>query len=256
MLEMAQILDRPGMAAGAEQEAPALLPCEVRGLCFNAGGKLLISDIDLKLSAGQVSIILGPNGAGKTLLVRLLHGMIEPTSGEIKWGGAPLGEAMRKRQAMVFQAPVLLRRSVKANIEFVLNLHDGPRRQKVEEILALAGLDDKASQPARLLSGGERQRLAVARALATDPDVLFLDEPTASLDPASTLAIENIVTRARMRGTKIIFITHDLGQARRLGDEIIFMHHGQVIEQASVTRFFQAPSSTQARDYLAGRIVL
>ncbi len=256
MLERAQILDRPALAAGAREEPSALLPCEVRGLCFKAGDKQLIGNIDLTLVAGQVTIILGPNGSGKTLLVRLLHGMIEPSSGEISWGGMPLDEATRKRQAMVFQSPVLLRRSVAANIEFVLNLHDGSKLQTVEEILHMAGLDDKASQPARLLSGGERQRLAMARALATRPDILFLDEPTASLDPASTLAIENIVSLACDRGTKIIFITHDIGQARRLGDEVIFMHHGHILEQSPAKRFFDSPSSTQAQDYLAGRIVL
>ena len=120
----------------------------------------------------------------------------------------------------------------------------------------MAGLADKARQPARLLSGGERQRLAIARALATRPDVLFLDEPTASLDPASTLAIEQIVGQARDRGTKIVFITHDVGQARRLGDEVIFMHHGRVAEQAPATRFFESPASSQAQDYLLGRLVL
>jgi tungstate transport system ATP-binding protein len=237
-------------------ETSSLLPCDVRGLCLEAGGKRLVDAVDLQLTAGPVTMIMGPNGAGKTLLVRLLHGMIEPAAGTITWGGRPLDEATRKRQAMVFQTPVLLRRSVKANIEFVLKLHGSTSPLAVEEILQLASLADKASQPARLLSGGERQRLAIARALATNPDVLFLDEPTASLDPASTLAIEEIVVQARDQGTKIVFITHDVGQARRLGGEVIFMHHGRVVEQAPAARFFKNPASRQVRDYLAGRIVL
>ncbi len=256
MLDGAQTFDGNVTGVEVEKATPALLPCEVKGLCYKAGENQLIDGIDLKLTAGPVTMIMGPNGAGKTLLVRLLHGMIEPASGQVSWGGRPLDLATRKRQAMVFQTPVLLRRSVTANIDFVLKLHDGPKRQTAEEILHMAGLDDKASQPARLLSGGERQRLAIARALATNPDVLFLDEPTASLDPASTLAIENIVSQARDRGTKIIFITHDVGQARRLGDEVIFMHHGRVLEQVPAKSFFDSPSSTQAQDYLAGRIVL
>lgn len=230
--------------------------CDVRGLCFEAGGKRLIDAVDLRIDTGPATIIMGPNGAGKTLLVRLLHGMIEPLSGQILWDGRPLDEATRKRQAMVFQTPVLLRRSVAANINFVLKLHGQSALQGVEEILQLAGLADKARQPARLLSGGERQRLAIARALATSPDVLFLDEPTASLDPASTLAIEKITRQASGRGTKIIFITHDVGQARRLADEVIFMHHGRVVEQARASDFFDNPRSSQARDYLAGKIVL
>jgi len=250
MLEAVQT----GDAAG--EETSSLLPCDVRGLCFEVGGKRLVDAVDLQLTAGPVTMIMGPNGAGKTLLVRLLHGMIEPAAGTITWGGRPLDEATRKRQAMVFQTPVLLRRSVKANIEFVLKLHGSTSPPAVEEILQLASLADKASQPARLLSGGERQRLAIARALATNPDVLFLDEPTASLDPASTLAIEEIVVQARDQGTKIVFITHDVGQARRLGGEVIFMHHGRVVEQAPAARFFKNPASQQAHDYLAGRIVL
>jgi tungstate transport system ATP-binding protein len=256
MLDRAQIFDRGAAVDPTQVEAPSLLPCEVHGLCFKAGENALIDNIDLKLTAGPVTMIMGPNGAGKTLLVRLLHGMIEPAAGEITWGGRPLDEATRKGQAMVFQTPVLLRRSVAANIEFVLNLHDGPKLQSVEKILHMAGLSDKAHQPARLLSGGERQRLAIARALATNPGVLFLDEPTTSLDPASTLAIEQIVGQAHDRGAKIIFITHDVGQARRLGDEVIFMHHGRIIEQTPAKRFFDKPASSEAQDYLAGRIVL
>jgi len=249
------MLDGAHTGAALEESAP-LLPCDVRGVCFEAGGRRLIDNISLKLTAGPVTMILGPNGAGKTLFVRLLHGMIEPASGEIIWGGRPLDEATRKRQAMVFQTPVLLRRSAAANIDFVLKLHGSPAPREVEEILQMAGLADKARQPARLLSGGERQRLAIARALATSPDVLFLDEPTASLDPASTLAIEQIVGEASNRGTKIVFITHDTGQAHRLGDEVIFMHHGAVVEQAPVSQFFGHPATKEAKDYLAGKIVL
>lgn len=256
MLERAHSFAGPLTGGEAQEEALSLLPCEVSGLCFKVGDNRLIDGIDLKLTAGPVTMIMGPNGAGKTLLVRLLHGMIEPASGEISWGGRPLDVATRKGQAMVFQTPVLLRRSVAANIEFVLNLHDDPKLQSVEEILLMAGLADKARQPARLLSGGERQRLAIARALATNPGVLFLDEPTASLDPASTMAIEEIVGQARDLGAKIIFITHDVGQARRLGDEVIFMHHGRIVEQTQAKRFFDNPVSSEAQDYLAGRIVL
>jgi len=250
------MLDGAQAGPASQQKIPSLLPCTVRGLCFEAQGKRLIDGIDLQLTEGSVTMIMGPNGAGKTLLVRLLHGMIEPASGHILWGGVPLDEKTRKRQAMVFQTPVLLRRSVAANIDFVLKLHGQSAGADVEEILKLAGLGDKALQPARLLSGGERQRLAIARALATNPDVLFLDEPTASLDPASTMAIEESVGQARNQGVKIVFITHDTGQARRLADEVVFMHHGRVVEQTPAQDFFDNPHSSQARDYLAGKIVL
>jgi len=201
-------------------------------------------------------VIMGPNGAGKTVFIRLLHGMLEPTAGTISWGGRPLDQETRKRQAMVFHTPVLLRRSVEANISFVLSLADEPSGVNPREVLEMVGLGAHASKPARLLSGGERQRLAIARALATNPDVLFLDEPTASLDPASVVAIEEIVNDARQRGVKIIFITHDLGQARRLADEIVFLHHGKIVEKTPAEKFFGNPKSREAQDYLSGRIVL
>ncbi|MBX2806279.1 MAG: ATP-binding cassette domain-containing protein, partial [Hyphomicrobiales bacterium] len=195
-------------------------------------------------------------GAGKSLLLRLLHGMLQPTSGRIEWGGQPLSKEIRRRQAMVFQRPVLLRRSVAANIDFVLNLGRKAARERRDELLDHVGLLDHARQPARLLSGGEQQRLALARALALRPEVLLLDEPTASLDPASVLMIEQIVLGAHRRGTKIIFISHDPGQAKRLGDEIVFLHNGQLAEHAPAGRFFACPASKAAQAYIEGRIYI
>ena len=254
MLDVASAYGREDIAS-AQDEAP-VLPCEVRGLRYEAGGDLLIDNVDLNFGAGAITMIMGPNGAGKSVFSRLLHGMLEPTAGEILWGGRPLDEETRRRQAMVFQTPVLLRRSVEANIAFALRLRGEKGRARCTQMLDEAGLSNKAGQPARLLSGGERQRLAIARALVADPDVLFLDEPTASLDPASVQMIEEIVFSARDRGVKIIFITHDIGQAKRLGDDVVFMHKGRIVERAPATQFFKEPSSPQAKDYLAGRIVL
>ena len=255
MLETATTFEsgQAGLLAG-EPEAD-ILPCEARGLVFDAGGHRIIDRLDLKLTTGPLTVIMGPNGAGKSVLVRLLHGMLQPTAGEIYWGGRRLDEAARKRQAMVFQTPVLLRRSVTANIDFVLSLRAGHSRERCAEVLEMVGLSEHAGKPARLLSGGERQRLAIARALATEPDVLFLDEPTASLDPASVVAIENIIANVRDRGVKIVFITHDIGQARRLGGEVVFLHRGKVAEHAPAAEFFDSPKSREAKDYLAGRIV-
>ncbi len=241
----------------SDQDAAApVLPLRVQGLIFDTGAERLIDAVDLTLESGPLTVIMGPNGAGKSLLVRLLHGMIRPSAGLIEWGGMPLGDVTRKRQAMVFQSPVLLRRSVAANVNFVLRLKGPAPQRRCMDLLEMAGLAAKARQPARLLSGGERQRLAMARALASEPDVLFLDEPTASLDPASIMAIEEIVAAARDRGVKIIFITHDIGQAHRLADEVLFMHRGRIVEQTPASRFFDAPQSREAADYLAGRIVL
>jgi len=243
-----------GDAAGAAASLP-LLPVVARGLVFEAGGKRLIDGIDLVLSAGGITVIMGPNGAGKSLLLRLLHGMIEPTAGTVRWGGEPPDDAVRRRQAMVFQRPVLLRRSVAANVEFVLNQRGPAGKERCRELLRQVELEALASRPARLLSGGEQQRLVLVRALATEPEVLFLDEPTASLDPHSTAMIERIVRAMHERGTKIVFVTHDLGQARRLAQEVVFLHAGRVVEHAPAPEFFTRPASPQAQDYLAGRLV-
>jgi tungstate transport system ATP-binding protein len=232
------------------------LPLAVLGLAFDVGGKRLIDGVDLDLQAGGLTVIMGQNGAGKSLLLRLLHGLIQPTAGTIAWGGAPLGDPVRLRQAMVFQRPVLLRRSVAANIDFALRLNGKADAGRRDELLAHVGLLDRRNQPARLLSGGEQQRLALARALATKPDVLFLDEPTASLDPASILMIEAIVQDAHAAGAKIVFVTHDLGQARRLADEVVFLHKGRIAEQTAADRFFDNPASEVAQAYLDGRIFL
>jgi tungstate transport system ATP-binding protein len=229
---------------------------ETRGLIYQAGESRLIDGIDLMIPRGSITVMMGPNGAGKSMLLRLLHGLLTPTAGQVLWSGLPLGAELRRQQAMVFQRPVLLRRSVAANIRFVLKLRGRPDSTRVDEILSEVGLDAHARQPARLLSGGEQQRLNLARALASDPRVLFLDEPTANLDPASTAAIEAIVKKAHGRGTKIIFVTHDLGQARRLADDVVFLDSGRLAEQASARTFFDNPLSQAARDYLDGRLVL
>lgn len=236
--------------------AEPLLPMRTKGLCLDIDGKPLVAGIDLTLASNGLTAVMGPTGAGKSLLLRLLHGLLEPTAGDIRWGGAPNSEAVRRRQAMVFQKPVLLRRSVAANIDFVLRLKGAATPERRDEVLDRVGLLERAGQPARLLSGGEQQRLALARALAVEPEVLFLDEPTASLDPASVLKIEEIVSAAQARGTKVLFITHDVGQARRLADEVVFLNRGRLVEHAPAERFFAGPSSEVAQGYLEGRIVL
>ncbi|HEY5720378.1 MAG TPA: ATP-binding cassette domain-containing protein, partial [Gammaproteobacteria bacterium] len=162
----------------------------------------------------------------------------------------------RQQQALVFQRPVLLRRSVAANLEFVLGLRGPVDRERCRVLLRHVGLEARARQPARLLSGGEQQRLALARALALEPRVLFLDEPTASLDPASTATIERLVREAQAAGTKVVYVTHDIGQARRLADEVVFLHRGRLLEQTPAAGFFERPVSGEARDYLAGRLVV
>jgi tungstate transport system ATP-binding protein len=188
-----------------------------------------------------------------------VHGLVAPTAGVILWGGRPINDQIRRRQAMVFQKPVLLRRTAAANITYALGLRGiarSERNSRASQALELAGLERHAARPARLLSGGEQQRLCLARALSLDPEVLFLDEPTASLDPASTLAIERLLIDAKQRGIKVIVVTHDVGQARRLAQDVIFLHHGRLIEHQPAPRFFDQPESDTARAFLAGGLVL
>jgi tungstate transport system ATP-binding protein len=255
MLERALVYE--DLAAAADT-AP-ILPLHARGLVFEAGGRRLIDHIDLTLRPSVRTVVMGPNGAGKSLMLRLLHGLLLPSAGAILWGGRPADDAVRLRQAMVFQRPVLLRRAALANVTHALRSRGMPRRERWEraqQVMSAAGLGALARTPARLLSGGEQQRLAMARALSLEPDVLFLDEPTANLDPASTLAIERLIQHAHERGTKIVLVTHDVGQARRLADEVVFLHRGRIEEHSPAARFFDAPASPRARAFLDGRLVL
>ncbi len=244
-------------AAQAEARGPAVL--ETRGLGVEAGGRRLIDGVDLSIRAGRRTVVMGANGAGKSLLLRLLHGLIRPTEGEVLWQGRPLDRQGRRAQAMVFQRPVMLRRSVLANLRFALRVRgvaDPNRHARIQEALARARLKELAARPARVLSVGEQQRLAVARALACAPEVLFLDEPTASLDPASTQAIEALLAEAHAAGVTLVMVTHDAGQARRMGDDVIFLEAGRVAEAGPAAEVLRAPQSPAARAWLEGRLHL
>jgi tungstate transport system ATP-binding protein len=240
-------------------ESAPLLPLEAQGLTFEAGGRRLIAGIDLKLRPGVRTVVMGPNGSGKSLLLRLLHGLLPPSGGTVLWDGRAADDATRRRQAMVFQRPVLLRRSALGNLQHALRARGLPRheqRRRAEEALEKAKLTAIAHTPARLLSSGEQQRLALARALSLAPEVLFLDEPTANLDPASTVAIERLIQDAHEHGTKIVLVTQDAGQARRLADEIVFLCEGRLEDHAPAQQFFDGPRSSRARAFLEGRIVI
>lgn len=233
-----------------------MLPLELDQLAFSAGGTAIINGISARIEAGPRTIILGPNGAGKSVLMRLCHGLLEPTAGRIVWHGARNGD-VRRHQAMVFQRPVMLRRSALANVVYGLQLAGKSRREselRAMDVLEVVGLEKQAYRPARVLSGGEQQRLALARAWALGPDVLFLDEPTANLDPASAHDIENIVNMIHASGTKIIMTTHNLGQARRLGDEILFISNGRLMEHTPIDRFFKEPASSEAAAFIKGEL--
>lgn len=238
------------------EAAPIL---SVRDLTFEAGGKPLLDIGNLDIDSLGPTMILGPNGAGKSLFLRLLHGLIPPKSGTILFKGQPLDIAMLKQQAMVFQTPVLLRRSVAANVDYALKVHGfarADRPARIEMLLEKAHLGAMARQPARTLSGGEQQRLALVRALANNPETLFLDEPTSSLDPGACWEIEGLIEKVAKAGTKVIMVTHDLGAAQRMGQDIIFMRQGSVLEITPAAQFFAAPQSKKARAFLASKLVL
>ncbi len=236
----------------------SILPLELEGVRFDAGGQALIHDLSARFGPGPRSIVLGPNGAGKSLLLRLCHGLLRPSRGTITWAGARARDT-RRRQAMVFQRPVLLRRSALANVAYPLALRGlprGERRARAARALERAGLAGLAGRPARVLSGGEQQRLAIARAWVTEPEILFLDEPTSSLDPAATRAVEELILMIHAAGTKIVMTTHDLGQARRLADEVLFLHGGRLIERGPAEAFFAAPGTPEAAAFIRGDLLV
>ncbi|MGH8584584.1 MAG: ATP-binding cassette domain-containing protein [Gammaproteobacteria bacterium] len=234
-----------------------MLPLVIAGLSYARGGETLLHALSCVIEASGNTVVLGPNGAGKSLLLRLCHGLLRPSSGKITWGGPDAARAA-ERQAMVFQRPVLLRRTAAENIDYALRLRGtaaSQRRVLVEEALNMAGLAALARRQARVLSGGEQQRLALARAWATRPEVLFLDESTAHLDPAATRAVEAMIGDFRKQGLKIILATHDLAQARRLADDVLFLHRGRLLERAPAARFFERPDHPDARAFLRGDLL-
>ena len=227
---------------------------EARGLRVVLGGHPALAGVDLAWNGASRVAVLGPNGAGKTVLLRTLHGLLMPDEGRVLWNGAATRPA---DQAMVFQRPVLLRRSAAANVEYALAVRGMARAQRHErarDALAAVGLAGVADRAARVMSGGEQQRVAIARAWALRPRVLFLDEPTASLDPNAAADVERVMGDIRGAGTALLFTTHHLGFARRMADEIVFLHAGRITERTPADLFFAAPRSREAEDFLKGEL--
>ena len=238
------------------QTHPDAVLVDLNEVSFVRSGKAFLDRANLALRRGGRTIIVGPNGSGKSLLMRIVHGLVKPSRGRVainQVNGHPI------RQAMVFQRPVLLRRSALANVIHALALAGvsrSRRREQAEAALASFGLSTVIDRPARVLSGGEQQRLALARAWALKPEILFLDEPSSALDPAATKAVEDGVNAFHAHGTKIVMITHDLGQARRLADDVVFMCCGKIVEHAPATGFFSSPATAAATRFLSGELIL
>ncbi|MGJ8596228.1 ATP-binding cassette domain-containing protein [Sulfitobacter sp.] len=233
-----------------------LFPLTVRGAETSRRGKVLVGPVDLDLSGVGATVVMGPNGSGKTTLLRLLHGAARLTAGRIDWACGE--DHARTRQGFVFQRPVMLRRTVLENLMYPLRMREVSKvdaQTQAEEWAKRIGLETMLGRMATNLSGGEQQKLALARAMITEPQVLFLDEPTAALDGRATREVEALLRAARASGMQLILSTHDLGQAKRLADDIIFMLHGRVLEHDNARDFFDAPKSIQARAFLRGDIV-
>ncbi|MGE0751013.1 MAG: energy-coupling factor ABC transporter ATP-binding protein [Variibacter sp.] len=237
--------------------APASdLPIVLAAVSVRTGAQDILRDISLALQPGAPTAILGPNGAGKSTLIRVTAGLLRPSSGSVTWGG--LAAKGLERRAIVFQRPVMLRRSVAGNLAFALAAAGCPRAHRAaatERLLARVSLGPLRDRPARRLSGGEQQRLALARALAREPEILFLDEPTNNLDPAATKAVEAIIRDADASGIKVVMATHDLGQARRLCGDVVFLAGGAIVETAAADDFFSRPRTEKAAAFLRGDIV-
>ena len=233
------------------------VPVDLEDVSVLVGPLALLDGITMRIAPGAPTVLIGPNGAGKTTLLRVAMGLIAPSRGRVTFAGRE--HAPPDRRAIVFQRPAMLRRSAAGNIRYALAAAGAPRAQRNEriaELLALVGLSGLERRPARRLSGGEQQRLALARALARDPDLLLLDEPTASLDPAATKAIEDIVRAVAARGVKVVMSTHDLGQARRVGGDVALLHRGRLIEHAPAADLFTAPRTEEAKRFIAGELLV
>lgn len=219
-------------------------------------GKSILGPVSLNLPDTGFTIVMGPNGAGKTTLLKVLHGVERLSSGTLSWSLPE--ERARKAQAYVFQSPIMLRRSVAQNLAYPLQLIGTPKPEiqtRVADWADRIGLGDALDRPATRLSGGEKQKLALGRALIRDPAVVFLDEPCANLDARSTRDIETLLLQAHAKGTRIIMTTHDLGQARRLATDVVFLLNGQVHDKGAATAFFAGPTTAEAQAFLQGEIV-
>jgi tungstate transport system ATP-binding protein len=233
------------------------LPIALLNVGILAGEVTILDRITINISAGAPTVLIGPNGSGKTTLLRVAMVLIPLSRGHITWGGRKVSPPTRR--AIVFQRPVMLRRSAAGNVSYALAATRVPRAEhgrRIAELFSMVGLAGLEGRPARRLSGGEQQRLALARALARDPEVLFLDEPTANLDPAATKAIEDIVRAVNARGVKVVMATHDLGKAKRIAGEIVLLHHGCVIESGPADAFFADPKTDHAKRFIAGELLI
>ena len=228
------------------------LPIYIKDLSLILDERKILSSLNLSINSDDVTVIMGPNGAGKSIFLKILNGILTPTSGCIKWNNKKQFSDTLNTQAFVFQKPILLRRSVIANLDYMASVLGYKKKISKDRLLEIVQLQKQKNQPARMLSLGEQQRLSLIRSLMLRPNLLLLDEPTANLDPASTKIIEDIILNLKMMGIKIIFVTHNILQAKRIADEIIFLNEGKMVEHLNKQEFFSNSKSIEVQNYLNG----
>ena len=243
--------------------AGAVRPVTARNLVIQRAGRVLLSVSDIAFGVRDtptdITAIVGPNGAGKSVLIKTLSALLKVDSGQVAWAGRKPDAARRQRVGLLLQKPVLLRRSAQDNLTYALRqtgLHRKACQTASIEAMEHAGLAQLSRVPAHRLSGGEQQRLALVRALLLEPEILFLDEATANVDPASTLMIEQQLLAAARTGLSVVMISHDQAQVKRLADRVMLMHRGELIEQASRRRFFEQPAHPLTRRWIAGELLI
>ena len=228
------------------------LPICIKDLSLIVDERKILSSLNFSINSDDVTVIMGPNGAGKSIFLKILNGILTPTSGCITWNNKKQFSDTLNTQAFVFQKPILLRRSVIANLDYMGSVLGYKKKISKDRLLEIVQLKKQKNQPARMLSLGEQQRLSLIRSLMLRPNLLLLDEPTANLDPASTKIIEDIILNLKMMGIKIIFVTHNILQAKRIADEIIFLNEGKMVEHLNKQEFFSNSKSIEVQNYLNG----
>ncbi len=231
-----------------------LFPLRLDQVQVRRRDKRVLGPLDLELESGGTTIIIGPNGSGKTTLLKVMHGIERTNAGQVTWA-----RDEPAKHAFVFQSPIVLRRTVYENLAYPLRLLKTPKphiAMAVQDWLTRAGLSAVADSPATRLSGGERQKLAIARALIRKPEVLFLDEPCANLDGHATREIEALLQETAANGTRLVMATHDMGQARRMAQHLVFLLDGTVHETGPANPLFSNPRTPELAAFLRGDIVV